>query len=493
MMWGIPLWECGARLDTLSRLPRTPLGKLARMLDAFRVHLEESNLLPPGSKVLVGYSGGADSTCLLSLMHECGIDIVAAHLHHGQRADADKELALCQAFAEQLGVPFAAGRADVPRIATQRKVGLEEAGRNARYEFFVQASRQFACNLVATAHTKSDQVETVLFNLVRGAGLTGLSGIPERRGNIVRPLLPFTREETRGYCQCNGLWFHDDPANADTTFSRTRIRVNVIPELTQVNSAVEEAIARFAVLAGEEDRFLDGMAAAALEQAETNLNGPHGFLTKDVEVAFERTSLTALPPVLFRRAARLVAGMLGATASHDALYQFAQRIAIEPTGSITFEGGEVAVEWHAETVHFRHLLPSVPARTSLPLPGAHSSAEFGWCFSIELQTGGITKPNRAAFDTALDAAKLEGDLYLRPGATGDKMRPIGFDGTRKLSDLLSEAKLTKAARARLPIVCDLVGPIWAPGICVDSRVAADSGSERTVILCFASRLAASQP
>jgi tRNA(Ile)-lysidine synthase len=167
------------------------------MLERFRDHLATSGLVPDGVPILVGYSGGADSTCLVHLLHQVGIPIVAAHLHHGQREEAETELKLCQAFAESLNIPFVSGRADVPRLAQDIRIGLEEAGRNARYGFFQQAAYQTGCDLIATAHTRDDHVETVLFNITRGTGMSGLAGIPERRDSIVRPLLPFTRQETR--------------------------------------------------------------------------------------------------------------------------------------------------------------------------------------------------------------------------------------------------------------------------------------------------------
>ncbi|MEA2553176.1 MAG: tRNA(Ile)-lysidine synthase, partial [Fimbriimonadaceae bacterium] len=187
------------------------------MLERFRDHLEKTGLIPAGTRVLVGYSGGADSTCLLHLFHALQVDIVAAHLHHGQREEADTEQRLCEAFCTELGIPFVSGRGDVPRLAKDLKIGLEEAGREARYAFFRQAAFQTGCTLVATAHTLSDNVETILLNIARGSGLAGLAGIPEKRENIVRPLMIFAREETRAYCQDHGFWYHDDPANEDLT------------------------------------------------------------------------------------------------------------------------------------------------------------------------------------------------------------------------------------------------------------------------------------
>lgn len=435
-------------------------------------HLSESSLIPPGVRVLVGYSGGADSTCLLSLLAELGVDVVAAHLHHGQRPEADIEQRLCEAFANEVGVPFATGRADVPRLARDRKLSMEEAGREARYGFFRQAAARLECGLIATAHTRDDHVETVLFRVARGTGLAGLAGIPERRDGIVRPLIPFSRAETHAFCEERGLWFHHDPANDDLANARVRVRKEVLPAMRAINPQADAAVARLAAMAEEEDRFLDGAAAAALERAEIRLNGELAFLTRDVEVAFDRRTLDHLPTVLLRRAARLAARALGAELDFDQ----AAAVLATPGGSVTAEGGSVVLEWDADALHGRVLAPTVPFRYPLTLPGETESDEFGWRLVAFPLHAPIHPPVRASLEVEIDRAATKGGLYFRGPAPGDAMRPLGFGGTRKLSDLLAEAGLTPAARARLPVVCDLVGPLWAPGVCLDERARPTGGA-----------------
>jgi tRNA(Ile)-lysidine synthase len=454
------------------------------VLEPFRRHLNQSGLIEPGTRVLVGYSGGADSTCLLHLLKEAGIDIVAAHLHHGQRPEADQEMRLCEAFCQESDIPFVSGRADVPKAAEELQLGLEEAGRNARYAFFAQAAYRLDCALIATAHTRNDHVETVLLNLTRGAGLAGLAGIPEKRDNIIRPLLPFSRQQTREYCEEHGFWFHDDPANSDFSFSRARVRHRVLPELRSINPNVDGAIARTAELAREEDQFLNGMAAAALEKSEIPLNGKLAFLTSDVEVSFDRALLGSLPAVLFKRAIRLGFGALGASVEHDQTSAVIEGVQGRERGSVTAEGGEVVLEWDLESIGLRKLLPTQPFRYALTLPGETESEEFGWKFAALSIDPGIEPNVRAGFRAELDSAKIKGSLYFRTAKDGDEMQPLGFSGRRKLADLLSEAGLTIAARRRLPIVCDMLGPIWAPGVCLHQRVEKDVDTQKVVMIEF---------
>lgn len=449
------------------------------MFERLRAHLDRTGLIPPGARPLVGYSGGADSTCLVHLLHGLGVDIVAAHLHHGQREEADREAALCEAFCADLDVPFVSGRADVPRIAAESGIGLEEAGRNARYEFFRQAAFRLGCDLIATAHTRTERVETVILNLARGAGLAGLGGIPARHGEIVRPLLPFSREETRAYCEAHGLWTHDDPTNDDLGFARARVRHLVVPELARLNPAAEEAIARMADTADEENEFLNGAAAAALERCEIELNGPLRFLSLDAEAAFRRDMLEHLPLVLLRRGVRLAVGSLGGSLDH------AQTLAAlkGEKGAITAEGGEVVLEWDAESAHVRLLAPDVPFRYPLTLPGETDSETFGWRF-VAYEGASPNHLQRAEMQTALNPEVVKGSLYFRTFQEGDAMRPLGFDGRRKVADLLSEAGLTPAARRRIPIVCDIVGPLWIPGVCVDERARGDRTGRNAIHIAF---------
>jgi tRNA(Ile)-lysidine synthase len=400
-----------------------------------------------------------------------GLDVVAAHLHHGQRPEADTEQNLCEAFANELDVPFITGRADIPRMARELGIGFEEAGREARYSFFRQAAFGTESHLIATAHTRTDQVETILLNLSRGCGLHGLAGIPEQRDQIIRPLLPFSREETRAYCEERGFWFHDDPANEDLSFSRARVRHRVLPELRAINPGADAALVRLAATALEEDRFLNGMAAAALEQSEVPLNGDLKFLTEDAEIRFGRDRLSSLPPTLFKRAVRLAVEALGAGLDYEQTLLIANGIATEERGSVTAEGGEVVAEWDPEHFEVRQLRPAEPFRYSLTVPGETESDTFGWRFiAFEEESYEGPTPPRATLDVRLSRRALKGTPYFRTVQPGDTMTPLGFDGHRKLASLLSEARLTEAARRRLPIVCDFLGPVWAPGVCVDERV-----------------------
>ncbi len=448
------------------------------MLERLREFVAEHGLIPEGVRVLVGFSGGSDSTCLLHLLRQAGYDVVAGHLNHLQRPEADADQAHCAAVAESLGVPFVAGRADVPQLAADLKIGLEEAGRQARYAFFEEAAAQTGCGRIATAHTLSDHVETVLLNVARGTGLAGLAGIPIVRGEIIRPLRFAQRQETVAYCESCGLETLMDPGNDDLRFARVRMRKVIVPELYQINQAVEANVDRLASLADEEDRFLDGAAAAALEQAEEPLNGPHRFLTLDREAAFRLDYLRHLPSVLRRRALRLVAEALGGRLDSTQTLALDSGFLAEAHGSITAEGGQVVFSWNDRRLHAQRMEGEEAPSGPVMAPGTTVHAEFGWALTLRLEEGQAETPVRDAFRVPIDIDAFRGPLHYRTYREGETLTPIGGTGGRKLSDLLSESGLTLLARRRLPILCDIIGPLWAPGVSLAERARPAGPSER---------------
>ena len=452
------------------------------VLEQFQSHLEESRLIPEGVSVLVGFSGGPDSTCLLELLHQAKVDVVAAHLNHQQRPEADQDVAHCQAFCDERKIPIVVGKADVPKIAADHKIGIEEAGRQARYTFFQQAAFQTNCQLVATAHTLDDQLETVIFHLARGTGMNGLSGIPEHRDNIIRPLLPFSRQQIQDFCNQQELPTLHDAGNDNIEFSRVRIRKRIVPELEAINPEIRHNVARAANLLEEENHFLNGMAAASLEQAEIPINGNLGFISQECEVLLDREKLAVYPDVILRRALRMAVEFIGAQLDYDLTLALTQAVKNSEHGAITLEGGKVVAEYDGQTVHIRDLYPAEPFRFPLTVPGETVSDVFGWQLVAESWPPTDFKREPGSLEVVLDQSKIQGSLHFRSFQDGDKTQPLGMNGQKLVSDILGERKLTLAARKRIPIICDMSGPVWIPGCCLAERVKIEPGSQKALRL-----------
>jgi tRNA(Ile)-lysidine synthase len=454
------------------------------VLDRLKLHLEETLLIPPGTSVLVGYSGGPDSTALLHLFHRLQIDCVAAHLHHGMRPEADEELQKCSDFAESLGIPFVSGKADIPGLSSKLKVGIEEAGRHARLNFFRQSAYQTNCQLIATGHTKDDHIETILMHMIRGSGLTGLIGIHASRNGIIRPFLPFTRTETRAYCDTNNLWFHDDPGNFDENFTRVRLRHRIIPEFEAINPGIGNALTRLAETVESEDQFLNHLAANLLQQAEIPLNGNLQFLTQDSEICFSKPVLASSTEVLIRRAIRLATSFIGGELDYDQTRELTRLITQNESGSITTELTPIVIEVGTEDVHVRSLAQEEPFRFPLTIPGETESEIFGWKFTAQSSSPTDFQREPNSLSVIFDHSKTQGGLHFRASQPGDHITPFGESKPRKVSDLLASAKLTSTARHRLPIICDMVGPIWIPGVRLSERVRITPDTNKALLIQF---------
>ncbi len=456
------------------------------MLDRLRAHLARTPWLREGDRVLVGVSGGADSVCLLLLLYRLGYSVVAAHLHHGQRPEADQDEQRVRDLCDREGIEFVSARADVPALAADLGIGLEEAGREARYGFFEEARTATGADWIATAHTRNDQIETVVMNLIRGTGLRGLAGIPERRDAIIRPLLPFTRAETAEYCRAAGWTPVQDPSNEDPAFLRARVRKSVVPALREAREGADEAILRLAGLAGEEDRHLDSIAAAMLEQVEIESNGDLQFLVAPDEVEFDRNRLAGFPPVLVRRGLRLACSVLGASPDLDWVQTLCDRLGEGGKGSMSVEASAVIAEWDAGQLTIRRQVDEPPFRHVFEIPGQTIAGAMGWQLSARERLCSQLQPPRASLETEIPVACIRQNLYFRNFEQGDRMQPLGGPGERKVSDLLGEAKLSRLARKRLPLICDLVGPLWIPGVALAERCRPQKLAEPVVELKFES-------
>ncbi len=240
----------------------------ASVYGCFLQTVERYHLFPPESKVLVAVSGGPDSVCLLDLLRifapERKILLIGFHLNHRLRETARRD----ETFVRGLfgTEPLVVVRADVRRYAQRHGLGIEEAARFVRYRHMERIAGKMGCTRVALGHNANDNLETMLFNLARGAGLSGLAGIPVQRGIFVRPLLDLEREDIVRYLRARGLDWVEDETNKDIAFKRNLLRLQVVPALKTVNPEVVTNARRASVLLRDEDDFLDALARAALER-----------------------------------------------------------------------------------------------------------------------------------------------------------------------------------------------------------------------------------
>ncbi|MBR5991826.1 MAG: tRNA lysidine(34) synthetase TilS [Clostridia bacterium] len=307
--------------------------------------ISRCEMLEDGDTVIVGLSGGADSTALLrvlcELKTEYNLNLIAAHVNHGIRgAEADRDEAFCKELCKKLGVQIYAFHIDIPELAKERGVSLEVAGRDARYEFFTGLAGEKG--KIATAHNAQDTAETLLLNLCRGTGLKGLTGIPPVRfvehkagcrsdetvsTMVIRPLIECTREEIEAYLESLGQDYVTDSTNLEDDYTRNRIRHNVIPELVAVNENAMGNITRCISTLKDDSDFLEALA----EELVSSSNRGDGLDTDAL--------LAAPKPVLSRAVSRLAYDVCGRYPEKVHILKAMDMMKIGRTDQVQIPGG----------------------------------------------------------------------------------------------------------------------------------------------------------
>ena len=231
--------------------------------------IEKFHLLPAGSCVVIGLSGGADSVALLdvlcSLREAYGLKLAAVHVHHGIRENAQADADFCRNLCREKQVDFFCEYVDVPKLAKKQGLSEEEAGRKVRYQIFEEYRQKLQMDVIAVAHHQNDQAETILFQLFRGSGLRGLGGMQPRRGNIIRPLLGVSRKEIEEYLKNKKIKYVTDETNACDEYSRNKIRHHVMPIAEEISFGATEHMSRSAGQLREVLDYMEGQATAFLE------------------------------------------------------------------------------------------------------------------------------------------------------------------------------------------------------------------------------------
>ncbi|BCS54504.1 tRNA lysidine(34) synthetase TilS [Geobacter sp. SVR] len=447
--------------------------------------IREQALFRSGDTVIVGLSGGADSCLLLDILvklYDPSPRLVVAHLNHclrGSESDADQEFA--RALAARHGLPFETRCMDVAAVARQKRLSLEDAGRQARIEFFAELREKWQATAVALAHHADDQAETVLMRLLRGSGTRGLSGMPFRNGHgFIRPLLEITRSEIVAHLEHCGLTWREDASNADMDFLRNRIRHELLPLLESYNPAVRERLAATAGLLADDDHLLDTLT----EEEYARLS------QKDAAaVAFDVARLASLHPAMQRRLVRRALAEVAGDLRHLSLRHIHDAAALlqdgPPNRSITLPGLLVARREYGRLVFQRvDAGEKPPEEIVIPGPGRY---QLWLGMTLEISSAELSGgPLKTAPDTAcFDPGKAPFPWLVRPFRPGDRMVPFGMSGSRKVKEIFIDAKLPPAVRRRLPLLFSGRTLIWICGMRASNLTRIDNDSAGALKAVFA--------
>ena len=429
-----------------------------------------SGLVPAGSRGVVLVSGGADSAAAAAgLAKALGPNaVLALHLNYGLRPDSDRDEETCRALCRGLGIDLIVER---PRLG---EGNLQAEARRARYAAAERLRADRGLDWVATGHTRTDLAETVIYRLATSPGRRALLGLRPRRGAVVRPIMSLGREEVRELASEARLPFRDDPSNLEPVFARNRIRGEVLPVLTEIGADAERVIAETQEELTEEGEALERMAAEALSATGA-----------DTAAAIGAGALAALDPAVARLALRQLAERAAGRQVPLGRARAAQimRLAGKSEGGVIDLGGGIEAHVEQGYVRFAAGPESEPEEALLAVPGV---VRFGsWELRAELETG--VPPVEGADLAVLDPAALEAPLTVRTWREGDRIRPLGLDGTKSLQDLFTDRKVPRSLRHALPVVTSEGKVAWIAGVAVSAEFAAAPDAERSAVL------SASQP
>lgn len=405
-----------------------------------------------GDTLGAAVSGGVDSMVLLHILcrikDALGVDIAALHMEHGIRGEASREdMHFVQAACEALGVRCITARADVPAIAKEKGLSVETAARQERYAFL--DAQDFGW--IVTAHHMDDNAETVIMNLVRGSGLSGLCGIPERRGKYIRPMLSISRGEIEVYANENSIKYVQDSTNDDTAYTRNYIRKEVLPRLGRINEGAAANIARTAKLIAEDEDALEAAAKGA---------GAVHIAAQEVHIDIEK--LTAQHTAVQRR---IVRRAIGKTFGLKDI----ERVHVEAVLDLAYQGVS------ARRVHLPGGLEVKAVYDKLVI-GKNRTKRYNeplvyLCGNGHCKFGGF----------AFECRPLKGDPVFGEGAEyfdeqatkgavfrhrqeADWIQPLGMDGTKRLSDYLSDRKVPLYKRDDMVLLANGSEVFWVVGV-----------------------------
>lgn len=474
---------------------------LAEIRGAIRRH----NLIPPGETVVVGVSGGPDSLCLLhallALRAEFDFDLHAAHLNHRLRGpESDTDAEFVGSIAARWGVPCTVDARDVAALARAEKLSLEEAARHARYAFLAEVAGWIGGHTIAVAHNADDQAETVLMHFLRGSGASGLRGMSPISNlleastiKLIRPMLNVPRAEVENYCRAHDLQPRIDRSNADTTLYRNRLRHELLPLLETYNPNVREVLRRTAsVLAAEVDALHEATASAWRASIVSAADGALVFdlhAWRDLSLAMQRSTLReairrlrpALRNINFVHVDEAVSILREANTGTRLTLPHGLMLRVDyETFSLAAASREPALpDWPLLPEAMKPCLPiAAPGVVALPDSDWRLEASYLDAWGDEVFA------NLDLWAAHLDADAAGLDVSIRARRSGDVFHPQGMPSPAHLTDWMTNAKVPRAVRDRLPLVVAGDRIAWVAGFRIGQPFLVTPDTRRILQLAF---------
>ncbi len=449
------------------------------MLTRVKDGITEHSLLETGDSVLVALSGGPDSVALLHILsrlrRSMKLSLRAVYINHGLRPEAAaREERFCARLCKKLKVELDIVREDVPVLAGRARKSTEETARDLRYRLFDRLAGEHQCDRIALGHHADDNVETILFRIIRGTGKRGLGGIPIRRDKIIRPLLYVTKQEILAYLKKEKLRYCIDLSNCSFDYTRNYIRNELLPLIRkELNPAVDRALLNLAETSREEEQFLDKITAGKVKKILSETVG--GKIELDLK-RFRTYDIW-----LRRRVLRycITKCLRDSAAPGKSLIDRLDKLVTSGGKALSLAGRLDARIVDDRLVIGRRGKISFRVRLS-PGEDCHPGPLRMILRCRRMRFSGRIERKRRALKVLVDYKKLKTPLTVRNLQPGDRFRPLGSKGTKKAGDYLTDRKVAPVYRDEIPVVCDEAGIIWLVGYEIADRVKIDSSTSEVL-------------
>lgn len=438
------------------------------LLKSVRENIQKKKLVTTDERLLVAVSGGLDSMVLLQLLGELGFHLEVAHVNYGLRGEeSNLDESLVKEYCLKSKLVFHCYAPDTIKYAADKNISIQMAARELRYKWFSALLKERNLNKVVTAHHADDQSETILLKLLRGSGLTGLSGIRMKTKELIRPLLPFTKAQLRSWAEEHQIPFRNDSSNEKNDYQRNQLRHKVIPLLKEINPALDQTLSTFATFMEAHNAYLKYSIAGLNCAFQNPVTGIFHISTDKLK------SIPGLEIILYE--------LLQPFDVHPHDISNMAAVLNEPGKqffttkySITIGRDEILVAPLSNANDFEVTIASVPFSINTPFGNLHGIIEN------EHDRNDPLKKHIAR----LDRDKLHFPLKIRTWKDGDFFYPSGMKGKKKVSDFFIDEKLSLPAKKRIPLIFSGDDLVWICNMRLDDRFIARPASRNTVRITF---------
>jgi tRNA(Ile)-lysidine synthase len=437
------------------------------MLNSFKDYCSVNNLVKPGDKILLAVSGGIDSMVMTHLFIQHGIKSGIAHCNFSLRAaESDSDEAMVRRYANDNNIPFFTEKFDTTAFAKTNNLSIQMAARELRYSWFEEIRKKNGFDSIAVAHNLNDNIETLLLNLTRGTGINGLTGMKPSNGRLIRPLLFATREIIEIYCKQNGISYREDKSNAETKYTRNKIRHLIIPVLKEINPSIEitlnETAERFAGVNEIVNEFISELRGRVSIQKNEITTFEIRLLKEyfsNKSVLFELFKPFGVTNVQLNDLINIIKGTSGGQV-------------YTPTHRIIKNRKELIVSGEDSAESPLYICKNLTGLRKVPVIGSAGYEVISDKFRISTDSS----------VACIDAGKISFPLIIRKWKAGDHFQPLGMDRNKKLSDYFIDMKYSRLAKENKMILESGGEIIWIIGDRIDNRFRITESTKKALVI-----------